>query len=118
MPDVGGIAGARLKIFIERVERLHEERDALAGDLKEVYAEARSTGFDVKVMKKLVAIRRKDQDAFDEEETLLTVYKRALGMIPDLPSDEPNTSVRARARVPEEAAPVKAALAGADADPF
>ena len=103
MPNVGGVAGARLKSFIERVERLHEERDALAEDLKEVYAEARGS-FDVKVMKKLVAIRRKDQDALDEEETLLDVYKRALGMIPDLPSDEP---VPAGARVPEKPAAVK-----------
>lgn len=107
MPDVGGIAGARLKSFIERIERLHEERNALAEDLKEVYAEARGTGFDVKIMKKLVDIRRKDQSDLDEEETLLDVYKRALGMIPDFPSDEPDeTRAGAPARVPEARADV------------
>lgn len=107
MPDIGGIAGARLKSFIERVERLHEERNALAEDLKEVYAEARGTGFDVKIMKKLVELRRKDQNDLDEEETLLDVYKRALGMIPDFPSDEP-VRAGAPARVPSESVSVKA----------
>jgi uncharacterized protein (UPF0335 family) len=102
LPDVGGIAGARLKSLIERIERLEEEQKAINEDKKEVYAEARGTGFDVKVMKKLIAIRRKDQDALDEEETLLDVYKRALGMIPDLPSDEPEggTVVATRVRAP------------------
>jgi uncharacterized protein (UPF0335 family) len=87
MPDVGGIAGERLKSFIERVERLEEERRALAEDIKEVYAEAKGVGFDVKIMRQIVKIRKMDQDELDEQETLLDVYKRALGMIPDLPSE-------------------------------
>jgi len=77
---VGGIEGARLRSFIERIERLHEEREALASDVRDVFAEAKGTGFDVKIMRKILAIRRKDQDALDEEETLLDLYKRALGM--------------------------------------
>src|SRR6185437_8584616 len=87
MPDVGGIAGERLKSFIERVERLEEEKRALAEDIKEVYAEAKGVGFDVKIMRQIVKIRKMDQDDLDEQETLLDVYKRALGMIPDLPSE-------------------------------
>ncbi|HKW55419.1 MAG TPA: DUF2312 domain-containing protein [Stellaceae bacterium] len=87
MPDVGGIAGERLKSFIERVERLEEEKRALAEDIKEVYAEAKGVGFDIKIMRQIVKIRKMDQDELDEQETLLDVYKRALGMIPDLPSE-------------------------------
>ena len=87
MPDVGGVAGERLKSFIERVERLEEEKRALAEDIKEVYAEAKGVGFDVKIMRQIVKIRKMDQDELDEQETLLDVYKRALGMIPDLPSE-------------------------------
>ena len=87
MPDVGGIAGERLKSFIERVERLEEEKRALAEDIKEVYAEAKGVGFDAKIMRQIIKIRKMDQDELDEQETLLDVYKRALGMIPDLPSE-------------------------------
>ena len=80
MPDVGGIAGERLRSLIERIERLEEEKRALAQDIKEVYAEAKGTGFDTKTMRQIVKIRKMDQDELDEQETLLDVYKRALGM--------------------------------------
>jgi uncharacterized protein (UPF0335 family) len=83
MPDVGGIAGERLRSFIERIERLEEEKRALAADIKEVFAEAKGTGFDTKIMRQLIRIRRMDQDDVDEQETLLDIYKRALGMLPD-----------------------------------
>ena len=79
---VGGIAGERLRSFIERIERLEEEKRALAGDIKEIFAEAKGTGFDVKIMRILIRIRRMDKDDLDEQETLLDVYKRALGMAP------------------------------------
>jgi uncharacterized protein (UPF0335 family) len=82
MPDVGGIAGDRLKSFIERIERLEEEKRVLAEDIKEVYAEAKGTGFDTKIMRQIIRLRKRDQDDLDEEETLLEVYKRALGMLP------------------------------------
>jgi uncharacterized protein (UPF0335 family) len=82
MPDVGGIAGDRLKSFIERIERLEEERKTLGDDIKEVYAEAKGTGFDTKIMRQLIRIRKMDKDDLDEQETLLDVYKRALGMLP------------------------------------
>ena len=83
MPDVGGIAGERLRSLIERIERLEEEKRTLAADIKEVYAEAKGTGFDTKIMRQLIRIRRMDKDDVDEQETLLDIYKRALGMLPD-----------------------------------
>src|SRR2546423_13625915 len=83
MPDVGGIAGERLRSFIERIERLEEEKRTLAADIKEVYAEAKGSGFDTKTMRQIIRIRRLDKDDLDEPETLLDIYKRALGMLPD-----------------------------------
>jgi uncharacterized protein (UPF0335 family) len=83
MPDVGGIAGERLKSLIERIERLEEEKRTLSEDIKEVYAEAKGTGFDAKIIRQIIRIRKRDQDELDEEETLLDLYKRAIGMLPD-----------------------------------
>jgi len=83
MPDVGGIAGERLRSFIERIERLEEERRTLGEDIKEVFAEAKGNGFDAKIMRQIIKIRRMDKDDLDEQETLLDIYKRALGMLPD-----------------------------------
>jgi uncharacterized protein (UPF0335 family) len=82
MPDVGGIGGEQLKSFIERIERLEEEKRVLAEDIKEVYAEARGSGFEPKIMRQIVRIRRRDQSDVDEEESLIELYKRALGMLP------------------------------------
>ena len=82
MPEVGGIAGERLRAFIERIERLEEERRTLAADIKEVYAEAKGNGFDAKTMRQIIRLRRMDKDDLDEQETLLDIYKRALGMLP------------------------------------
>ena len=82
MADVGGIAGDRLKSFIERIERLEEERKALGDDIKEVYAEAKGTGFDPKIMRQVIRLRRMDKDDLDEQESLIDIYKRALGMLP------------------------------------
>ena len=79
----GGIAGAQLKSFIERIERLEEEKRALGEDIKEVYAEARGTGFEPKIMRQILKIRKMDKDEHDEQESLLDIYKRALGMLPD-----------------------------------
>ena len=83
MPDVGGIPGAQLKSFIERIERLEEEKRALGEDIKEVYAEAKGTGFEPKIMRQILKIRKMDKDEHDEQESLLDIYKRALGMLPD-----------------------------------
>jgi uncharacterized protein (UPF0335 family) len=83
MADVGGIAGDRLKSFIERIERLEEERRALGNDIKEVYAEAKGNGFDTKIMRQVIRLRRMDKDDLDEQDALIDVYKRALGMLPE-----------------------------------
>lgn len=82
MADRGGVAGERLKSFIERIERLEEEKRALAADIKEVYSEAKGAGFDVKTIREIIKIRRIDEDDLDEREALLDTYKRALGMVP------------------------------------
>jgi uncharacterized protein (UPF0335 family) len=82
MADRGGVAGERLKSFIERIERLEEEKRALAADIKEVYSEAKGAGFDIKTIREIIKIRRMDEDDLDEREALLDTYKRALGMMP------------------------------------
>lgn len=91
MPDVGGIAGDRLRSLVERIERLEEEKHGLASDIAEVYKEAKGAGFDVKTMRQLVRERRMDRDDFDEQQTLLDLYRRALGMLADTPLGEAAT---------------------------
>jgi uncharacterized protein (UPF0335 family) len=80
MADVGGIAGERLRSFVDRIERLEEEKAALAADIREVYSEAKGNGFDTKIMRQVVRLRKMDRDDLQEQETLLDIYKRALGM--------------------------------------
>jgi uncharacterized protein (UPF0335 family) len=75
-----GIAADRLRSLVERIERLEEERKALAGDIRDIYGEAKSAGFDVKVLRQVVRLRRQDQAEIEEQESLLDLYKRALGM--------------------------------------
>lgn len=81
MPDVGGVAGDRLKSYIERIERLEEEKAALAEDVKEVYAEAKAVGFDAKILRKVVSLRKMETEKRREEEELLDLYKSAIGMV-------------------------------------
>jgi uncharacterized protein (UPF0335 family) len=78
--QVGGIAGDRLRSLIERIERLEEERKALGNDIKDIYGEAKSAGFDVKVLRQLIRIRKQEPADVEEQETLLDLYKRAIGM--------------------------------------
>lgn len=78
--DVGGIAADRLRSFIERIERLEEEKKGLADDIKDIYAEAKGTGFDVKIIRQVVRLRKKAKEERQEEEELLELYKAALGM--------------------------------------
>ena len=80
MADVGGIAGDRLKSFIERIERLEEEKKALANDIKEVFAEAKGNGFDTKIMRQVVRLRKLDTADRQEQEAILDLYLGALGM--------------------------------------
>jgi len=80
MPDTAGVAADRLKSFIDRIEHLEEEKKALSEDLKEVYAEAKSAGFDNKVMRQIIRLRKMDQADRREMEELLSVYLHALEM--------------------------------------
>ena len=80
MADVGGVAGDRLRTIIERVERLEEEKKALSDDVREVFSEAKGAGFDVKVIRQVVRLRKMDATDRSEMEQVLNVYKRALGM--------------------------------------
>jgi uncharacterized protein (UPF0335 family) len=74
------VNAGHLRAFIERIERLEEEKKALSDDIKDVYGEAKANGFDVKIMRKIVSLRRQDRDQRMEEETILDLYLAALGM--------------------------------------
>ena len=78
--DVGGVAGKRLKSFLDRVERLEEEKKGLADDIKMVYAEAKGVGFDTKTMRKILKLRKMEVEKRREEEELLDLYKAAIGL--------------------------------------
>jgi len=80
MKKSGGIAADRLRSFIERIERLEEEKAGLTADIREVYAEAKGTGFDSKVMRQIIRLRRMDSADRQEQEALLDVYRRAIGL--------------------------------------
>jgi len=80
MADIGGVAVDRLRSFVERIERLEEEKSALSADIREVYAEAKGTGFDAKVMRQVIRLRKMDQPTLQEQEALLELYKSALGV--------------------------------------
>ena len=81
MADVGGVTGDQLRSLIERIERLEEEKAALAEDIREVYAEAKGNGFDVKVMRQIVRLRKMDSNDRSEMEAVLETYMAALGMM-------------------------------------
>ncbi len=74
------VNAGHLRAFIERIERLEEEKKALSDDIKDVYAEAKGNGFDVKIMRKIVSIRKQDRDKRREEEEILDLYMAALGI--------------------------------------
>ena len=76
----GPISADRLKSFVERIEKLEEERKAIGGDIRDVYSEAKGVGYDVRTMRRIVSLRRMDAAQREEEETLLDTYKHALGM--------------------------------------
>ncbi len=72
---------AQLKSVVERIERLEEEKAALAGDIKDVFNEAKANGFDVKALRKVIRLRKQDASARREEEAILATYMAALGML-------------------------------------
>lgn len=75
------VAAGQLRAFIERIERLEEEKKTISDDIKDVYAECKGTGFDVKAVRHLVRLRKQDQAERDEAEAILDLYKAALGMV-------------------------------------
>ena len=80
MSEVGGVAGDRRRSFIERIERLEEERATIAVDIREVYAEAKANGVDPKIMRQVVKLRKMESGDRQEQEAMLEIYKEALGM--------------------------------------
>jgi uncharacterized protein (UPF0335 family) len=77
---IGGIAAEALRNYIDRIEKLEEEKKALGEDIKQVYSEAKATGFDTKILRKIVSLRRVEDNERKEQEELLDLYKRAVGM--------------------------------------
>lgn len=82
MSDPAGFAAEQLKSFVERIERLEEEKKALSDDIKDVYGEAKANGFDTKILRQVIRLRKQDADERHEQETILDLYLAALGMIP------------------------------------
>lgn len=80
MADTGGIAADRLRSFIERIERLEEDRAGLNADIREVLSEAKSAGFDTKTIRQIVRLRKLDPSERQEQEHLLEVYRSAVGI--------------------------------------
>ncbi|WP_299869907.1 DUF2312 domain-containing protein [uncultured Hoeflea sp.] len=83
MSDAGAVARDQLRSFVERIERLEEEKKTIADDIKDVYGEAKGMGFDTKVLRKVVAIRKQDENDRLEQEAILDTYLHALGMAPE-----------------------------------
>jgi uncharacterized protein (UPF0335 family) len=84
----GGVSGAMVRAFIERIERMEEEKAAVATDIKEIYAEAKGNGFNTKVLRIIVRRRKQDANERMEQETLLDIYEHALGMRPEPVEDD------------------------------
>ena len=82
MAEPGGVAADQLRSFVERIERLEEEKQSIADDIKDVYAEAKGTGFDTKVLRQIIRLRKQDSAERQEHEALLDLYMHALGMVP------------------------------------
>ncbi len=78
--DIGGVSGKRLRSYLDRIERLEEEKKGIADDIKDIYAEAKGVGFDAKILRKVYMLRKMNTDKRREEEELLELYKAAVGI--------------------------------------
>lgn len=87
MSDVGAVARDQLRSYIERIEKLEEEKKSIADDIKDVYGEAKAMGYDTKVLRKVIAIRKQDQNDRMEQEAILDTYLHALGMASEVQDD-------------------------------
>jgi uncharacterized protein (UPF0335 family) len=83
MEQQNGVAGDHLRSFVERIERLEEEKKNISDDIREVYAEAKGNGFDAKILRQIIRIRKLDKAERLEQEAILDLYMHALGMVPD-----------------------------------
>ncbi len=81
MNDTGGIAASQLHSIVQRIERLEEEKKALADDIRDVYAEAKANGFDTKALRQIIKLRKQDTAERQEQEAILATYMVALGMV-------------------------------------
>lgn len=80
MSDASAVAQDQLRSFVERIERLEEEKKTIADDIKDVYAEAKGNGFDTKVLRKVISLRKQDANERAEQDAILDLYLQALGM--------------------------------------
>src|SRR5690554_1997656 len=92
------VAQDQLRAFVERIERMQEEAEAIKADIREIYAEAKGNGFDVKIMRRVVNLRKQDANERLEQEAVLELYMSALGMVAAPDFDEPHEQVQAHAR--------------------
>ncbi|MDQ0316806.1 DUF2312 domain-containing protein [Amorphus orientalis] len=93
MSQPGGVAADQLRAFVERIEKLEEEKQTIADDIKDVYAEAKANGYDTKIMRQVVRLRKQDSAERQEQEALLDLYMHALGMArPAIEDDQAETS--------------------------
>jgi len=92
MSNPAGVAADQLRAFVERIERLEEEKKVISDDIKDVYAEAKGNGYDVKILRTVVSLRKKQPHEREEEEAVLDLYMHALGMlVPDTdPAADPS----------------------------
>ena len=89
MAEPAGIAANQLRALVERIERLEEEKQGIAGDIREIYAEAKANGFDTKTLRQIVRLRKQDNNERREREEMLTLYMHALGMLDETLSAPP-----------------------------
>lgn len=94
MVKFGGFSGEQLRVFIDKIEKLEAEKKQIAEFIKEVFSEAKSQGFDVKILRKVLSIRKIDARDREEQETILDLYLHALGMIPSDDSDDSDADDR------------------------
>jgi uncharacterized protein (UPF0335 family) len=95
MTTLHGAAQSQLRQFVEQIERLEEEKKALADDIRDKFAEAKAVGFDVKALRQIIRLRKKTTDDRKEEEAILEVYMHALGMIEDFEAASPESMMAA-----------------------
>ncbi len=82
MTNIGGVSAEQLKSYVERIERLEDEKAKVSEDVREVYSEAKGNGFDTKTLRQVVKLRKMDHDDRQEQEYMLDLYKKALGLVP------------------------------------